>query len=88
MATRHSTAPARAGERFRSSAAHYNRAVAPVETDESAPGTVEAWELVAPVRPDTDHVRAPRFLDLAGELLTATLIIAGGVFAYGFMPVA
>ncbi|TXN00580.1 hypothetical protein FV242_21545 [Methylobacterium sp. WL64] len=59
-----------------------------LEADEAAPGTVEAWELVAPVRPDTAHVRAPRFLDLAGELATATLIIAGGVFAYGFMPVA
>ncbi|WP_267358429.1 MULTISPECIES: hypothetical protein [unclassified Methylobacterium] len=59
-----------------------------IEPDESAPGTFEAWEAISPVRPDTAHVRAPRFLDLAGELLTATLIIAGGVFAYGFMPVA
>ena len=25
-------------------------------------------------------------LNLTGELLTATIIIAGGVFAYGFMP--
>lgn len=37
-------------------------------------------------RPDTAHVRAPRFLDVAGELLTAAIIIAGGVFAYGFIP--
>ncbi len=37
-------------------------------------------------RPDTAHVRAPRFLDVAGELLTATLIIAGGIAAYGFIP--
>lgn len=82
MASRHSTAPARAGERSRSPAAHYNRARAPVEVDEAPPGTVEDWEAVAPVRPDTAHVRAPRFLDLAGELVTAALIIAGGVFAY------
>ena len=86
MATRHSTAPARAGERSRSPAAHYNRVRPPLEADEAVPGTVEAWELVAPIRPDTAHVRAPRFLDLAGELLTATLIIAGGVFAYGYLP--
>ncbi|MBP2497790.1 hypothetical protein ABID82_003995 [Methylobacterium sp. PvP062] len=59
-----------------------------IEADEAAPGTVEAWEAIAPIRPDTAHVRAPRFLDLAGELLTAAIIIAGGVFAYGFMPVA
>ncbi|WP_345822403.1 hypothetical protein ABC766_12895 [Methylobacterium fujisawaense] len=44
--------------------------------------------VIRATRPDTAHVRAPRFLDVAGELLTATLIIAGGVFAYGFIPVA
>lgn len=33
-------------------------------------------------------VQAHRLLDLAGELLTASAIIAGGVFAYGFMPFA
>ncbi|MGU3449667.1 hypothetical protein [Methylobacterium sp. 391_Methyba4] len=88
MATRHSTAPARAGERSRSPAAHYNRAKPLLEADEAVPGTVEAWEAVAPVRPDTEHVRAPRFLDMAGELVTATLIIAGGVFAYGYIPLA
>ncbi|AIQ91157.1 hypothetical protein [Methylobacterium oryzae] len=42
--------------------------------------------VIRPTRPDTPHCRAPRFLDVAGELLTATLIIAGGVFAYGFIP--
>ncbi|WP_244491851.1 hypothetical protein [Methylobacterium sp. Leaf361] len=66
----------------------YNRAKPPLEADEEAPGTVEAWEAVAPIRPDTAHVRAPRFLDLAGELATAALLIAGGVFAYGYLPVA
>ncbi len=59
-----------------------------IEPDEAVPGTVEAWEAVAPVRPDTAHVRALRFLDLAGELLTAVVIIAGGVFAYGYLPIA
>jgi|GEM_PF-3005429 len=88
MATRHSTAPARAGERSRSPSALYNRAKPPLEADEAAPGSVEAWEAVAPIRPDTAHVRSPRFLDLAGELLTATVIIAGGVFAYGYLPLA
>ncbi|MGU3385843.1 hypothetical protein ACLBYG_15140 [Methylobacterium sp. D53M] len=88
MATRHSTAPARAGERSCSPAAHYNRAKPTLEANELVPGTVEAWEAVAPVRPDTEHVRAPRFLDLAGELVTAALIVAGGVFAYGYIPLA
>lgn len=88
MASRHSTAPARAGERSRSPAALYNRTKPPQEADEAAPGTVEAWEAVAPVRPDTAHVRAPRFLELAGELAIAVLIIAGGVLAYGYLPIA
>ena len=39
-------------------------------------------------RPDTAHVRAPRWLDVAGELLTAVVIIAGGIAAYGFIPSA
>lgn len=66
----------------------YARPAPMLDINEEAPGTVEAWEAVAPVRPDTEHVRAPRFLDLAGELATATLIIAGGVFAYGYLPIA
>lgn len=66
----------------------YARPAPMLDINEDTPGTVEAWEAVEPVRPDTAHVRAPRFLDLAGELVTAVLIIAGGVFAYGFMPVA
>ena len=88
MATRHSTAPARAGERSRSTFSVYARPTPPLEADEAVPGSVEAWEAVAPVRPDTAHVRALRFLDLAGELVTAVILIAGGVFAYGFMPIA
>ncbi len=88
MATRHSTAPARAGERPRAPVSLYARPTPHLEADEAVPGSVEAWEAVAPVRPDTAHVRALRFLDLAGELVTAVILIAGGVFAYGYLPVA
>ncbi len=88
MAIRHSTAPARAGERSRSPAALYSRPRPIIEPDEAAPGTVEAWEATAPVRPDTAHVRAPRFLDVVGEMLVGFLIVAGGVLAYGHLPVA
>ncbi|MDP4027217.1 hypothetical protein Q8W71_32095 [Methylobacterium sp. NEAU 140] len=56
--------------------------------DERLPGEIELWEAVQAVRPDTAHVRAPRFLDLAGELLTAVLLIARGVAAHGFLPIA
>ena len=88
MATRHSTAPARAGERSRSPSPLYARPTPHLEADEPAPGSIEPWQAVAPVRPDTAHVRALRFLDLGGEIVSALIIIAGGVLAYGFMPVA
>lgn len=42
--------------------------------------------VIRATRPDTAHVRAPRFLDGAGELLTAVVLIAGGIAAYGFIP--
>lgn len=49
---------------------------------ETPPGTIEPWEAVAPMRPDTAHSVALRFLNASGEALTALAIIAGGVFAY------
>lgn len=66
----------------------YARSAPVLEPNEAPPCSVAPWEATAPVRPDTAHVRAPRFLDLAGELITGLAIIAGGVLAYGFMPVA
>ncbi|MDE3748592.1 hypothetical protein [Methylobacterium radiotolerans] len=60
----------------------------PILPNEPMPGTIEPWEAVTPVRPDTAHIRARRFLDLASEALAAALIIAGGVFAFGYLPLA
>lgn len=62
------------------------RAAVDAPEDEEAPGAIREWEAVTPVRPDTAHVRALRFLDIAGEALTALVLIAGGVFAYGYLP--
>jgi hypothetical protein len=53
-------------------------------TDETQPGTIEAWEAVTPVRPDTAHSRSLRFLDVAGELPAAVAIIGGGIVLTGF----
>ena len=87
MATRHHTAPAGAGERARSpSAAVYARPFPELEADEA--GEAESWPVIRADRPDTPHVRAPRFLDLGGELISALVIIAGGVLAYGHFPIA
>ena len=51
--------------------------------DESLPGEDEPWRAVAAIRPDTAYVRAPRFLDVAGELLAAVAIIGGGMVLTG-----
>jgi hypothetical protein len=50
----------------------------PDEADE-----VPAWEVVQPVRPDTPHARALRFLNFTGELLACLLLIGGGMAAIG-----
>ena len=87
MAIWNSTASARAGEHSRSPfAAAYARPFPELEADDI--DARDAWPVIRTDRPDTAHVRAPRFLDMAGDLVSAVLIIAGGVFAYGFMPVA
>jgi len=87
MAIRNCTAPARAGERLRSPSALYARQSPPLEADEAAPASIEPWQAVTPVRPDTAHVRALRFLDLGGEMISALVIVAGGVLAYGFVQI-
>ena len=51
--------------------------------NEPVPGGIEAWRAVAPVRPDTAHSRSLRFLDVAGELLAAVVIIGGGMVLTG-----
>ena len=51
--------------------------------DEPQPGTIEPWQAVYPVRPDTAHSRSLRFLDATGELLAAIAIIGGGMLLTG-----
>ena len=51
--------------------------------NEAPPGEIEPWEAVSPVRPDTAFCRAPRFIDVAGELLAAVAIIGGGLVLTG-----
>jgi hypothetical protein len=52
--------------------------------NEPLPGEDEPWEIVEPIRPETPHARAFRFLDVAGELLAAVAIIDGGIALTGF----
>ncbi|SFN00410.1 hypothetical protein [Methylobacterium pseudosasicola] len=51
--------------------------------NEPLPGELDAWEIVEPIRPETPHARAFRFLDVAGELLAAVFIIGGGMVLTG-----
>ena len=66
----------------------YSQHAALAPANEALPGEDEPWEAVAAIRPDTAFVRARRFIDASAELLTAIAIIAGGVLAYGFLPIA
>ncbi|TXN73452.1 hypothetical protein [Methylobacterium sp. WL6] len=66
----------------------YDQSAAIVPRNEALPGECAPWEAVAAVRPDTAFVRAQRFMDAGAELLAAFTIIAGGVLAYGFLPIA
>ena len=66
----------------------YSQSAALALPNECLPGEDEPWQAVAAIRPDTAFVRARRFMDASAELLTAIAIIAGGVFAYGFLPIA
>lgn len=59
--------------------------VAPVlPRDEDVPGSVEPWQAVTPVRPDTAHSRALRVLNASAELLACLVIIGGGAALVGF----
>ncbi|MHC2018163.1 hypothetical protein [Methylobacterium sp. CM6247] len=66
----------------------YSRQAPILEPDEHGPNAGEDWLVTALIRPETYHVRAPRYLDMAGDFASAVIIIAGGVFAYGFAHLA
>lgn len=52
--------------------------------NEALPGEPAEWEAITPLRPDTEHVRAPRFLDRMGEALAALAVIGCGAVLTGF----
>jgi len=61
----------------------YGRSAPTLPPDEPVPGEPEAWEAVQPIRPDTPHVRALRFLNASGDLLAALVLIGGGMGLIG-----
>lgn len=61
---------------------------AAIPPDEVLPGSLAPWQAVSAIRPDTAFCRAPRFLDAAGELLAALLIIGGGMGLIGLATLA
>ncbi len=61
----------------------YAREAPLLSSDEHDAG--DDWQAVQPVRPDTPHVRALRFLNATGELLAAVALIAGTITLYGHL---
>lgn len=60
---------------------HYNSPAFTIPHAETLPGSIEPWEAVAAIRPDTAHVRSLRLLDGMGEAFAAlTLVSAGALF--------
>ena len=52
-----------------------------VDEAETLPGSIEPWQAVSAIRPDTAHVRSLRLLDGMGEAFAAlTLVCAGALF--------
>ncbi|WP_082173124.1 hypothetical protein [Methylobacterium platani] len=84
MAIHYPTAPARAGERGRTPSPHLYAREAPVISPDELEAP-DAWEAVQPVRPDTPHVRALRFVNATGELLAAVILVAGTIAGYGVL---
>ncbi|KMO22998.1 hypothetical protein QR78_05585 [Methylobacterium indicum] len=72
-----------AGARSYFPAPIYRRAAPTLPPDEPVPGEIEEWEAVTAVRPDTAFVRAVRFLNASGDLLSAFALVAGGMHLIG-----
>jgi len=58
------------------------------EAPEAPPGSIEPWQAVAPIRPDTAHVRSLRLLDGMGEAFAALTLICGGTLLVGLATLA
>jgi hypothetical protein len=55
---------------------------------EDQPGSIEPWQAVAPIRPDTPYSRSLRLLDGMGEALAALSLICGGIVVIGLATLA
>jgi hypothetical protein len=77
-----------AGVVRRLSGSVYGRTAPLLPDDEDAPGSIEPWQAVAAIRPDTAHVRALRFLDGAGEAFAALTIVVAGMAVIGVATLA
>lgn len=65
-----------------------HRASDAARVNEDVPGTIEPWQAVCAVRPDTAHVRAPRLIDSLGEAFAAVTLICGGALFVGLATLA
>lgn len=55
---------------------------------EDLPGSIEPWQAVAPIRPDTPYSKSLRLLDGMGEAFAALSLICGGLIVIGLATLA
>ena len=72
----------------RNAAKQYHIPALDLPASEDQPGSIEPWQAVAPIRPDTPYSRSLRLLDGMGEAFAALSLICGGLVVIGFATLA
>jgi len=62
---------------------HYDSPAFTIPDAETQPGSIEPWQAVTAIRPDTLHVRSLRLLDGMGEAFAALALICAGALFIG-----
>ena len=78
----------RAAARVVSRARLYDGPAFDLWASEDQPGSIEPWQAVAPIRPDTPYSRSLRLLDGMGEAFAGLSLICGGLVVIGLATLA
>jgi hypothetical protein len=72
----------------RNAAKRYDIPALDLPASEDQPGSIEPWQAVAPIRPDTPYLRSLRLLDGMGEAFAALSLICSGLVVIGLATLA